>query len=119
MKIIGKQLKNLTNEEYYIKHLEIVNPLLPNASRMTDKELRVLACFMSLNGDLVNKNRFNTIARKEVMNKLGISSGGLGNYLKAFKDKNLIFKNEYDVLEITEFLIPQEESQGYKILITK
>lgn len=119
MKIIAKKLNDIGNDKYYVKHLEIINPLLPDQSRMTDKELEVLACFMSLQGDLVNKNRFNTVARKEVMSRLSISSGGLGNYLKSFKDKNLIFKNEYDVLEIRPFLLPEEDSQGYQIKITK
>lgn len=119
MNIIGKILKNLGNEEYYVKHLQIINPLLPSVSKMTQKEIEVLAGFMSLSGDLVDKNRFGTSARKEVMSKLNISSGGLGNYLKSFKNKNLIFINDYGVLELKEFLIPELNNQGYKIKIIK
>ncbi len=119
MNVIGKILKGLGNENYYIKHLQIINPLLPDISRMTDKEVEVLASFMSLSGDLVNKNRFGTSARKEVMSRLKISPGGLGNYLKAFRDKQVVFKNDYGVLELQAFLIPEDNGQGYKIKIEK
>ena len=117
MKIISKALKDLGNEEYYLKHLQIVNQLLP--VKMTNKETEVLAAFLSLGGDIVKKDRFGTTARKIVMENLGISAGGLGNYMKILNDKGFIFKNEYNVFEVRPFLLPEEDNQGYQIKISK
>ena len=49
MSIIRKALK-LKKEEFYKKHLLIINHILP--VQMTNKEAEVLAAFMSLEGEL-------------------------------------------------------------------
>ena len=51
MAIIRKALK-LKKEEYFKKHLLIINHILP--VQMTNKEAEVLAAFMSLAGELAN-----------------------------------------------------------------
>lgn len=117
MKIIQKVLRNLSAEVYNQKHLQIINQFLP--IQMTEKEVEVLAAFMALDGDIAKKDRFGTTPRKIVMEKLGISPGGLGNYLKSLRDKNYIFKNEYNVLQIRDFLLPEESAQGYQFKIQK
>ena len=78
MAIIRKALK-LKKEEYFKKHLLIINHILP--VQMTNKEAEVLAAFMSLEGELAN-DPFSTSGRKIVMRKLNIKPGGLGNYLE-------------------------------------
>ena len=45
MKIISKSL-DLSREEYFKKHLLIINPLLP--VQLTDKEAEVIAAFMTI-----------------------------------------------------------------------
>ena len=117
MEVIKKKLGDLTEEEFHVRHLQIINLLLP--VNMTQKELEVLALFMSLDGQIVKKDRFGTTARKIVMEKLNISSGGLGNYLKALKDKKIIYYNEFNVLEANRHLFPDSPKQGYNILIEK
>lgn len=117
MKIISKALKQLGEEKYYLKHLQIINQLLPVT--MTNKETEVLAAFLSLGGDIVKKDRFGTTARKIVMDKLSLSPGGLGNYMKQLNNKGFIFKNEYNVFEVRDFLFPEEDNQGYQIKISK
>ena len=84
--MIRKELA-LTRDKYYMKHLSIINPLLPVS--LTPKEIEVLAAFMALKGDIAN-DRFGTTARKLVMDKLSLSLSGLGNYLKSLKDKRFI-----------------------------
>lgn len=95
---------NLSRKEYFETHLAIINPLLP--TQMTKSEIVVLAKFISLTGDIAN-DRFGTSARKIVMQDLGLSSGGLGNYLKAFKDKDLIYMKE-NTIEILPILFPKD-----------
>ena len=112
MEIIAKQLNNLSEEKYFIKHLEIINPLFPTPMRMTSKEIEVLAGFLSLDGDIVKKDRFGTTARKIIKERLSLSDGGLGNYLKTLRQKELIYKNQYNVLEAKSWLFPESQWQG-------
>lgn len=117
MKPIQKVLSSLSNHDYYVKHLEILNPILN--VQLTGKEIEVLAGFMSLQGDLVEKDRFGTQARKTIREQLGMSSGGLGNHLGELRDKGFIFENDEKKYEIRQFLIPNDNAQGYQFKIFK
>ena len=77
MNIVQKAIK-LSKQDYYEKHLLIINNVLP--IQMTPKEAKVLAAFISLEGD-ISDNPFGTTGRKIVKQRLGLSSGGLGNFL--------------------------------------
>ena len=107
MKVLNKSIKV---ENYFEKHLEIINPILP--VQLTPKEIEVIAAFMALKGDLIDEDRFNTSARKHVMKNLNISLGGLSNYLRILIDKGFIYK-ENEVLKIREILFPTEGVQFY------
>ncbi len=110
MSIIRKTLK-LSKEEYYQKHLLIINHILP--VQMTPKEVEVLAAFMSLEGDLA-RDPFSTTGRKIVRQRLGgMSAGGLGNHLDQLKKKEFILENGKE-LRILPILIPQHKEQGYQ-----
>ena len=109
MEIIRKTLK-LSKEDYYIKHLFLINHILP--VQMTPKEIEVLAAFMSLEGDIL-KDQFGTSGRKIVRDKVGISAGGLGNYLEQIKNKGFIIETN-KVLSILPILIPNKKVQGYQ-----
>lgn len=113
MNIIKKSL-SLTKEEYFKKHLLIINHLLP--VQMTPKEAEVLAAFMSLEGDLA-RDPFGTTGRKQVREKVKISAGGLGNYLDQLKSKGFIVANDSRGFNILPFLIPAKEVQGYQFKI--
>lgn len=107
--MIKKELA-LSRDKYYMKHLALINPLLPVG--LTPKEIEVLAAFMALKGDIAN-DRFGTTARKLVMEKLSLSLSGLGNYLKSLKDKRFI---KDDV--ILPLLFPDEQMQEYRFKLT-
>jgi hypothetical protein len=117
MKIIQKTLKGLDDCAYYTKHLHIINQFF-NVP-LSNKELEVLATFMSIKGDIIKKDRFGTTARKIVMEQTNISLGGLGNYLKILTKKGFIFKNDYGVFEIVQMVIPDDNVQGYQFKISK
>lgn len=116
IKPIQKALDGLSSHEYYVKHLEILNPILP--VQLTNKEIEVLAGFMSLKGDLVSTDRFGTQARKTIREKLQMSPGGLGNHLKELKRKSAIYESD-SVLKIRDFLIPNPNVQGYQFKIIR
>lgn len=105
MKEIKKTL-TLDRTQYYEKHLAIINPMLP--VRMTQKEIEVLASFMSLTGDIA-KDRFGTTARKIIMEKHNISSSGIVNYLRSLREKQFINGDK-----IHPILFPEEDEQIYK-----
>lgn len=104
MRVLTKKLE-LNEEEFYKIHLSIVNAILP--IKLTPKEIEVLATFMSLKNELAN-DRFGTTARKVVMDKLSLSPGGLGNYIKTLKEKGFIKNNT-----IISFLVPNSDIQEY------
>lgn len=110
MAIVKKRLK-LSKEKYYEKHLLIINHLLP--IQMTPKEAEVLSAFMSLEGDIM-KDPFGTSGRKIVRQRLKISAGGLGNYLRDLKEKEFILTGEDGSLYIFPLLIPDKKMQGYQ-----
>lgn len=114
MKVIKKVLK-LKKKDYYTKHLLIINPLLPK--QLTPKEAEVLATFMSLEGDL-SKVPFSTTGRRIVRERLGISAGGLGNYLDQLKEKGFILENNTE-LSILPILIPNSKEQLYQFKLVE
>lgn len=117
MKLI-QQVLNLEQGDYYKKHLAIINCLLP--TYLTDKEIEVLAAFMSLDKHITEDDMFNTVARKKVRASLELSPGGLGNHLKSMIRKKVIDKNEItNKLTIKGFIFPEEQTQGYQIKINK
>ena len=117
MKVIQKSLK-LKSDQFYEQHLSIINSVLP--SKLTSKEIKVLAAFMSADPKLTEEDRFNSIVRKEVMGKLGLSPGGLGNYLNSMIKKGFLDKSEITYkITIKEFLMPEELVQGYQFKIIK
>ena len=116
MKVVQKTIR-LSKENYYKMHLNIINTLLPEQSRMVNKEIEILAAFMSLDKNITEEDMFNTLARKQVKAKLeNMSSGGLGNHLKSLILKKHLSKNEItNRITINPHIIPEESTQGYQI----
>lgn len=108
MEHIRKKLE-LTKENYYKVHLDILNSILPE--KLTNKEREVLAVFLSLEGDLA-RDPLSTTGRKIVKERLHMSSGGLGNHLEALKEKGFILDNS-----IIPLVIPETNNQEYQFKI--
>jgi len=116
MKIIQKAIK--AGDQYYIKHLNIINNFIPQ--KMKDKEMEVLAAFMEIEGELVSDYRFNPVVRKKVMEKLNLSPSGLSGYLKSLVEKDILNKSTYGgIITINEFLWPEPDVQGYQFKLSK
>lgn len=117
MKIIQRAFK-VENQEYYNMHLQIVNAILP--VKLTDKELEVLSAFMGLDKNIIEENYFNPVARKKVLKRLDISAAGLSNHLKSMINKGFLIKNDItNTITIREFLLPEDDGQGYQFKIVK
>jgi hypothetical protein len=112
---VQKRLK-LPKNDYYAKHLSIMNVFLP--VKMTPKEIETLANFMSLDGDIAN-DRFGSSARKIVMNQMKIKPGGLGNYLDTLQKKKFITRDPVHKFIIWAVLYPDPTMQNYQFQLLK
>lgn len=109
MEIISKTLR-LPRDAYYKRHLQIINHILPIS--MTDKEVEILGLFIAFQGDIAVEP-FGATGRKIVMQKAGLSAGGLTNYLRQLKKKGFI-KEIDGKLTVLPMLFPAKDIQGYQ-----
>lgn len=108
----------LTKEEYYVKHLSIINPMFP--IELSKKEIEVLAAFLALDKAIVEDDYFNSLARKKVREKLNLKAGGLSNYLRTMISKDFLEKSDITGrITIKPYLIPDPIAQGYMFKIVK
>ncbi len=114
MKEIRKLLR-LNKSDYYETHLYLINCVLPKEIRMTPMEIKVLAGFMSLEGD-VAKFRFGPTGKRLVMHSVNpdkpLSAAGLSNYISSLINKGLIVKST-DVINIVPLLELEGNEQIY------
>ena len=107
---IFKTLK-LDREAYYETHLNVINSMLP--VKMTPMEIKVVAKFMELDGDIA-KDRFGTTGRKMVRESLELSSAGLSNYINSLKNKKFL-RDIQGKLQILDLLFPERNIQEYHL----
>lgn len=116
-KLLQKSLKE-KDKFYFITHLEIINSFFP--IKLTPKEIIFLASFMVKEGKRIENDRFCTLIRKEVKEELGISDGGMGNYIRSLVDKGAIKKNEETgKLYINVILFPNKDKQYYQFKLER
>lgn len=112
MKQIRKVLR-LNKIDYYETHLSIINCIFPKDARMTPMEIKVVAAFMALEGD-VAQFRFGPTGKKIVMGNLNISPAGLSNYITSLTHKGFIDKST-DMPKIIPLLTLEGDEQVYMI----
>jgi hypothetical protein len=110
MQVIKKVLQ-LDRLSYYERHLEFINCLLPEETRMTNMELKVLAKFMSLEGDIA-QHRFGPTGKKVVREHFDLSYGGLSNYLASLLKKQFL-ERRGDMIYIWDRLNVEPNMQEY------
>lgn len=111
MQIISKALR-LSKEEYFIKHLLIINPFIPVP--LTEKEIEFLATALMVEEKLGDFT-FETTGRREIRRIMNISHGGLGNYLRELKIKGYLLEDEITgQISILDILRPENNWQGYQ-----
>lgn len=107
--------------DYYETHLSLINCILPHkkittkqgdtTTRLTPMEVKILASFMSLDGDIA-QHRFGTTAKKLVMEELSLKPQGLSNHMTMLKIKGYLLETEKG-LDIYPILLPEKEEQHY------
>lgn len=116
MKEIRKVLK-LNKLDFFETHLSLINCIFPKEIRMTPMELRVMAAFMSLEGD-VARYRFGPTARNIVRSAVKpdkpLSQAGLSNYVTSLSSKGFLVEAN-DMTDILPLLTLQGKEQIYMI----
>ena len=108
-----RKLVRLNKTDYYETHLSIINCILP--IKMTPMEIKVMATFMGLEGD-VAQYRFGPTAKKIVMATVKpekpLSAAGLSNFISSLTEKGFLTKNG-DMMHILPILLPETIEQIY------
>jgi len=117
-----RKVVELNRTDYYETHLSLINCIFPKEIRMTPMEIKVLAAFMSLEGD-VAKFRFGPTAKKIVMHSVKpekpLSPAGMSNYITSLTNKEFLVETG-DMVEIHPLLALEDKEQIYKFkLISK
>ena len=115
MLVIQKNLL-LSRADYYQVHLSLVNAVIPKHAKLTEKELEVLALFMSFKED-IPLGRFGTYARNIVKGTLKLNDSGLSNYLRFLKNKRFLIEKDKELTFVPLIIIP-DDTQEYKFKIT-
>lgn len=112
-----RKVLRLNKIDFYETHLSLINCIFPKEARMTPMEIKVLAGFMALEGD-VAQFRFGPTAKKIVMSTVNpekpISPAGLSNYITSLTHKGFIDKST-DMPKIVPLLTLEENEQVYMI----
>lgn len=106
-----KKAVRLNKIDYYETHLSLINCIFPKEARMTPMEIKVIAAFMALEGD-VAQFRFGPTGKKIVMGVLNISPAGLSNYITSLTNKGFIDKST-DMPKIIPLLSLEGNEQIY------
>lgn len=108
MIVLRKTLK-VKPEEYYKKHLQIINAFMPVS--LTGREIDVLAAFMYY-------GNFKPDTKQKICDTIDISSAGLGNYMASLKKKGYIRKDDNENYTITPIVRPgTNEFQMYEFTL--
>ncbi len=105
--------------EYYIKYISIINAMLPVDNTLNIREIEVLACILSLDGEINRNNRFNTQARKYTRDKLFLSLSGMTNNIKALQEKKAIYINNYGILAVANVFNIDDNVESVFTLVIK
>lgn len=94
--MIAKHKKQLDLKSFYKEFLRHTSNRLPAHLRLTDMEIEVLTEFWALEGDLVEKDRFSTSAKRYVREDVFHfkNYANLENYLSSLMKKGYIIKAE-------------------------
>lgn len=113
MKPLFKVLK-LNKHSFFETHLAFINCILPESKRLTPTEVKVLSRFMALEGD-ISRDRFGESARKIVKQDCKISTGGLSNYMRAFREKGIL--NTEGQIKSVFFPTDKFQEYNFKLII--
>lgn len=113
--VVNKTIK-LESKEYYKTHFSIVSAIID--TDLSQKEIEVLASFLSLDENIIKDDLINPLSRKEVMKDLNLQPAGLTNHIRSMVKKFIILQNKITKrYTLNPNLEVNKENQGYRILL--
>jgi hypothetical protein len=93
MKISRKE--ELSLKDFYIKFLQHTSFNLPDHRQLTNMETKILAEFWYMTGELADKDRFSTSAKRYIREKFNFKGySNLENYITNLQMKGFILKKD-------------------------
>ena len=94
IKMTLKKTLKLNKLDFYKKHIAIINALfIPDKNKLSIREIELLGLFIYNTENVPSEYTFATVTRNKVMAAMGISHGGLTNYLSQLRNKGAIQKD--------------------------
>lgn len=100
--------------EYHEMHFKLLNVILPESRKLTNKEVEVLVVVLGLEGD-TTRYPFGTTARKIIMERTGVKKSGLSNYIKTLLEKGFIVEDAIGELKINSHFMPGKDTSSYQL----
>ena len=101
-----KKKKITVNINSTYKYVQLWNGIF----KLTDKELTILSAFIDVNNITEEVNLCSVSNKKKVSNMVGIKDyNTLNNYVKSFKDKGVMLKDE-NIYKLNPFLNPDTDT---------
>lgn len=116
MKIIKKVL-DVNTKQFFQIYVNIVTGIIK--TDLSPKEKEVLACFLSLDENIIKDDIINPLSRKMVMEELNIKPAGLTNYITSMVEQKVFKKDPITKrYSLNPFLnLKERESVKYEIII--
>ena len=100
-----KKKKITVNINSTYKYVQLWNGIF----KLTDKELSIISAFIDVNNITEEVNLCSVSNKKKVSNMVGIKDyNTLNNYVKSFKDKGVMLKND-NIYVLNPFLDPDTD----------
>lgn len=107
--------RSLNKEELYTTYLSLLSSNYNVNRRLTDTEKYILVQFMLLDEPKFKYNRFSSVARKKIKEKVDYSSTYVNNYLLALKNKGYILYDEDKILTLAPIINNMLEAEKLEI----
>lgn len=116
MKIIKKVL-DVNTKQFFQIYVNIVTGIIK--TDLSPKEKEVLACFLSLDENIIKDDIINPLSRKMVMEELNIKPAGLTNYITSMVEQKVFKKDPITKrYSLNPFLnLKERENVKYEIII--
>jgi len=117
---MNKYVKRIKEKNKYIEFLKILNGNI----HLSDRELFTLALLIQIDkewrplfaGDYKNVN--STDNRRSIMKEGMLSRHTLSNFVRKYRDRGILIKNEDGGLELDKMFIPKEVGKIIEIVFT-
>jgi len=114
-----KKVFRLDGLDYYRKHLEVLNTLLP--VKLTDKEIDIISILLDRDISDIEDDLLSTDIRRRLRETLNLSHANISTRLKKLEEKGFIRKtvvNKKEKKVLRNFLFPDPSGRtNYEIII--